>query len=220
MKKLDIIYEDKKILVVNKESGLLTIASGKEKEHTLYREARDYVKKKNPHNKIFIIHRLDKDTSGVVMFAKDEKIKSLYQNNWNSLVKKRYYLAIVEGKMLKERDTIKTYLKESSTLQVFSTTNPNEGKLAITEYCVEKYNKEYTLLNINILTGRKNQIRVHLSELGNSIVGDKKYGSKKNPIRRLCLHSNLLVVKDPTTNKELSFEAKIPHNMKIIIDTI
>lgn len=216
MKKLDIIFEDKEILVINKPSKKLTIATTKEQTRTLYHEAREYVKKQNPKNKIFIVHRLDKDTSGVILFAKNERLKKLFQDNWDFLCQKREYLAIVEGKPNKKKDIIKSYLTESKTLQVFSTPDPKKGKLAITEYEVLKSNKSYSLVKINIKTGRKNQIRVHMSDINTPIVGDKKYKSKTNPINRLGLHASILEIKHPITKKVMKFEAKVPKIMTLM----
>lgn len=206
MKKMNIIYEDKTLLVVNKPAKKLTIATPKKELNTLYHEAREYVKKQNPSNKIFIVHRLDKDTSGIVVFAKDEKAKNYLQDNWNSYY--REYIAIVEG-IVKKSGTLKSYLAESKTLNVYSTKSKN-GKLAITNYEVLDNNKKYSLLKINILTGRKNQIRVQLSDIKHPIVGDKKYKSKTNPLNRMGLHANKLIIKHPITKKELVLEAKVP----------
>ena len=193
MKKLDIIYEDKEIIVVNKEAKLLTISTDKVKNHTLYNEVSNYVKKQYPKNKIFVVHRLDKDTSGVILFVKNEKIKKAFQDNWENIAIKREYVALVEGNNI-GKGIIKSYLFETKTLQVLSSNNPNKGKLAITEYESIKESKKYSLVKINILTGRKNQIRVHLNLIGHSIVGDKKYGALTNPLNRLGLHATRLLL--------------------------
>ena len=166
---MDIIYEDKELLVINKPPKKLTIATDKKEMNTLYREAREYVKKQNPKNKIFIVHRLDKDTSGVVVFAKNEKVKQILQSKWNKF--EREYLVIVEG-ILKGKNKLKSYLKESKTLEVYSTKNPKEGSLAITNYESISTNKSYSLLKVNIETGKRNQIRVQLSDINHPIVGE------------------------------------------------
>ena len=189
-KKLDIIYEDKNILVINKPTGILTVSNSKEKEKTLFFEVSSYVKKSNPKAKVFIINRLDKDTSGIVLFAKNQNIKYKYQNAWNDLAIKRGYIAVVNGKLDKKQGTIKSYLKETKTLLVYSSNDSKNGKLAITNYKVVEESKHYSKLEIDIKTGRKNQIRVHLNDLGNPIVGDKKYGDKKNKSSRLMLHAS------------------------------
>ena len=203
---LNVIYEDKNIIVINKEAGLLTIGTEHEKEKTLYHLVSMYVKEENKNNNIFVIHRLDKDTSGIVMFAKNEKVKMLYQNNWNDIVISRNYIALVEGILDKKENTIKSYLKENKNNIVYSTKDKT-GKLAITNYKVIKEGKN-SLLDINIETGRKNQIRVHMKELGHSIIGDKKYGNKSD---RLYLHAYKLVIKNPITNKIDIYEVKIPN---------
>lgn len=206
--KLDIIYEDKWVIVVNKPSHLLTISTDNEKEKTLFHKVMMYEKRKNKNNKVFIVHRLDKDTSGLIVFAKDEKVKYKLQNSWEKEVK-RGYVAIVNGKT-KDKDTLKSYLAETKTLLVYST-DSKHGKLAITEYQKLKENKKMTLLKIKIKTGRKNQIRVQLNDNGNNIVGDKKYGeSRFDPLRRLCLHANYLEIIHPVTNKKMVFETVIP----------
>ena len=208
--KLDIIYEDKYIIVVNKPSHLLTISTDNEKEKTLFHKVLMYEKKKNKNNKVFIVHRLDKDTSGLVLFAKDEKIKYKLQNNWDKDTK-RSYVTIVHGKT-KNKEVLKSYLAETKTLMVYSTLDKKIGKLAITEYEKLMENKKFTLLKINIKTGRKNQIRVQLSDINNPIVGDKKYSDNKfDPLRRLCLHANYLEIIHPVTNKKMVFETKIPN---------
>ncbi len=207
--KLDIVYEDKYIIVVNKPSHLLTISTDNEKEKTLFHKVMLYEKRKNKSNKVFIVHRLDKDTSGLVLFAKDEKIKFKLQNNWDKETK-RGYVAVVHGKT-KDKETLKSYLTETKTLLVHSTPDKKLGKLAITEYKKVLENKKLTLLKINIKTGRKNQIRVQLADNGNEIVGDKKYGENKfDPLRRLCLHANYLEIVHPVTNKKIVFETEIP----------
>ena len=210
-KKMDIIYEDKEILVINKPAGLLTISTEKEKYKTLYHQAREYVKKQNPKNKIFIVHRLDKDTSGVVLFAKNEKLKKKLQNRWNEVAFQREYIAIVEGNVNEKKATLKSYLLEDKNHYVYSI-NSKQGSLAITHYEVLKNSKAYSLLRIKIDTGRKNQIRVQLSNTGHPIIGDKKYGSKKNPIGRMGLHASILGLK--IDKKEYKWLAKIPKEFK------
>ena len=205
--KLDILYEDKDIIVINKPCNLLTIGTEKNRDNNLYRKVSEYVKKQHKSNKIFIVHRLDKDTSGIIVFAKSEKIKSILQRDWDN--SKRLYVALVEGKV-NESGTIKNWLRETKTLYTYSSNTKNDGKLAITKYKPIKSNKQYTLLDIEIITGRKNQIRVHMKDIGHSIVGDKKYGSNKNPIRRMCLHATYLSFKHPKTNKLIEINKNYP----------
>lgn len=212
----DIIYEDDYIIVVNKPSGLLTIATQKEKEKTLYHYVREYLKKKNKNNKVFIVHRLDQDTSGVVLFAKDQKTKDKLQKNWNELVKVREYKAVVLGKLKKKQDKLIHYLKETKTNLVYITKN-QAGKEAITNYTVMKENKNYSMLTIHIETGRKNQIRVQLAHIGNPILGDHKYGVKNKQFSRLYLHANKLKIFYPILRKKMTFEAKIPEEFNQVI---
>lgn len=213
-KNIDIIYEDKNIIVINKPSGLLTVATEKEKNKTAYHLVMEYLKKKNKNNRIFIIHRLDKDTSGIIMFAKNERAKHLYQDNWNDIVKKRCYYAVIAGKMENKEGTIKSYLKENGNM-VYSV-KERSGKLAITEYKVLKERKNISLLDINLKTGRKNQIRVHMKENKTPILGDLKYGEKSKLINRLALHAYKLELVNPVTKKLLTFEINMPNEFKTL----
>lgn len=213
-KNIDIIYEDKDIIVINKPSGLLTVATEKEKNKTAYHLVMEYLKKKNKNNRIFIIHRLDKDTSGIIMFAKNERAKHLYQDNWNDIVKKRCYYAVIDGKMENKEGTIKSYLKENGNM-VYSVKD-RSGKLAITEYKVLKKRKNISLLDINLKTGRKNQIRVHMKENKTPILGDLKYGEKSKLINRLALHAYKLELVNPVTKKLLTFEINMPNEFKML----
>lgn len=216
MKKLDIIYEDKELLVVNKPSKLLTVGTEKNKEHTLYHEVREYIRKKN--QKVFIVHRLDKDTSGIVLFAKTERMKNELQKNWDCFT--REYIALVEGHMDKPKDTITCYLRETKSLQVFVTPDKNLGKKAITSYEVISTNKSSSMLKINIKTGRKNQIRATMSYLGHPIIGDKKYEAKSNGIGRLALHHYHLVIVHPFKNIKMEFNCKVPKQFYLGYDEV
>lgn len=208
MKKVKIVYEDKEIIVINKPAKLLTINTDDGDQDNLYSQVREYIKKKNPKNKIFIVHRLDKETSGLVIFAKSEDNKQFLQTNWNQFVRK--YFAIVEGVVEKDKGTIQSYIAETKTLQVYCTKDKTLGKSATTNYQVIKREKKLTLLEINILTGRKNQIRVQLSDIGHPIVGDKKYFSRINPLNRMALHAYYLKITHPQTKKEIEFEIPMP----------
>lgn len=215
-KKIDtifnIIYEDNEILVVEKEAGLLTIGTSNKEVNTLYRQVREYGKKCN--FQVFIVNRLDKETSGIVMFAKSERIKMNYQNNWNELVTKRNYIAVVEGKILKDGRIDNLLFEEANTFVHSS----KIGKRAITNYHVIKSNNKYTLLDISIETGRKNQIRVHMQELGHPIVGDKKYGSKINSKNRMYLHCYELEIKNPLSNKIYNFKCECPKSIYELVE--
>ena len=202
---MEILYEDKYLIAVNKDAKKLTIASEKEKNNTLYHEVSEYVKLKNKKNKIFIIHRLDYDTSGIVLFAKDARTKELMQANWTSV--SRYYIAIVSGIVKKDSDEIKSYLSETKTLYTY-VTDKKHGKLAITKYEVIKRMNNHTKINIELITGRKNQIRVQLKSIGNPIVGDSKYGFEK--FKHMLLHAYRIVFVHPYSKNEIMIESKLP----------
>lgn len=212
----NILFEDEHIIVVNKPSGLLTIATAKEKDKTLYHIVREYLVSKNRNARVFIVHRLDKDTSGIVVLAKDEKTKNKLQENWNEYVSLREYVAVVHGKIKKEEDRIVQKLKETKTNLVYVSRN-DEGKEAITNYKVIKENDNYSELSIKIETGRKNQIRVAMATIGNPIVGDKKYGDSKDKESRLYLHANRLKMYYPEIKKDILFETPTPSEFKKLI---
>ena len=210
---LKIIYEDDNIIVVDKPTKILTISNKNEKEKTLYRKVSDYLKKEK--KKVFVIHRLDFDTSGVIMFAKNQKIQKLYQDNWNNLAKKREYIAIVEG-VTPPKGHIESYLKESKTLEVYSSKN-KDGLFSITDYETIKHNKKYSMVKVLISTGRRNQIRCHMSDINHPILGDTRYKSKANPLGRLALHAHILEIEDPITHKLFTFTSIIPEEFNNII---
>ena len=211
-----IIYEDNNYLVIDKEPGLLTISTSsanKNNELTLYRLVREYLN--NKHEYAFIANRIDKETSGLVIFVKNELLKEKLQSNWNNIVKKRGYIAIVSGNIPKP-GRIENYLYEDKL--TFSHSTSRGGKLAITNYNPIKSNNKYTMLDINIETGRKNQIRVHMSEMNHPIVGDKKYYSKDNSIKRLALHHYEISLIDPISNQLLTFKSNIPKEFYVLFN--
>ncbi|CDF21012.1 pseudouridine synthase [Clostridium sp. CAG:609] len=208
MKKLNILYEDKYLIIVYKRHGLLTISRDNHNDLNLYDEVKEYEKKKNPRNKIFIVHRLDKDTSGLVLFAKNEKIKYALQNNWDKVIRK--YYAVVEKEVL-ENKTLINYLQESKTGEVFVTNNKVMGKKSITKYEVLSKNNKCSLLDIEIKTGRKNQIRVQLAYVHHPIIGDKKYGNTKN--KELLLQAYYLKFNHPVDNKEIIIKTDIEKSL-------
>lgn len=207
-----ILYEDEHLIVVNKPAKLLSVANDKEKVRTAYHMVTDYVKSRRVDDRIFVLHRLDRDTSGVLMFARDPETKELFQSHWNDMVTRRGYLAVVEGVPKPERDTIRSYLVETDTHLSFSGAPGKGAKEAITSYEVKKAGNGYALLDISIETGRKNQIRVHMKELGCPVAGDKQYGARTNPIGRLCLHANELSFIHPATGEQVTFKAKMPRD--------
>lgn len=216
-KGLSILYEDHDILVVNKVSGLLTVSNAKVRENTAYYLLNTYVRKGNPksRNRIFIVHRLDRDTSGVLVFAKNEQAKHYLQEEWQGFSKK--YYAVVHGALAKKEGVITSYLAESSVRRVYSVDGPDKGKFAKTEYRVLKASRKYSLLEIDLHTGRKNQIRVHFSEKGCPVAGDKKYGGKEIGIGRLALHAASIIMLHPYTKEKMIFETKIPDYFKSLL---
>ena len=207
---ITIIYEDQHLIVIDKDAGILSISTDKEKDHTAYSILSQHVKDQDPANKIFVVHRLDRETSGIMIFAKSEDIQSQLQENWNETILERTYVAVVEGSVPKNRGIIESYLRESKALIVYSSQNPNQGQKAVTHYSVVKRNNNYSLLEVNLETGRKNQIRVHMQLIGHSIISDKKYGSMINPIGRLGLHAKTLAFTHPITKEPMRFDSPIP----------
>ena len=212
---LPILYEDNEIIVINKPSGLLSIASDKEKSSTAYRMLSDYVQQKDKHNRIFVVHRLDEDTSGVLMVAKNPEIQKALQDNWNDIVSKRGYYAIVEGQMKEKQGTVKSYLKKNAQNLMYSSKDKN-GQFSITHYKVMKESDKYSLLDVNIDSGRKNQIRVHMGDLGHNVIGDDKYGNPSNPLKRLGLHAYCLELTHPITGKKMKFTATMPKEFETL----
>jgi 23S rRNA pseudouridine1911/1915/1917 synthase len=207
---LSIVFEDADLIIIDKQAGLLSVATEEEKELTAYRQLTEHVRRKETKSRIFVVHRLDRDTSGVMMFAKSEEIQQKLQNEWRETVSERVYIAVVEGKVRKSEGTIKSWLTESKTLKMYSSPTPNGGQEAITHYKTLKTSAAYSLLEIRLDTGRKNQIRVHMESIGHPIMGDKKYGAVRNTLGRLGLHASILAFTHPATGKAMRFESKIP----------
>ncbi len=209
--RLKIVYEDDDIIVVNKGYGLLSMGTDNKSEGTAYWILRDYVKRKDPRNKIFIVHRLDQQTSGLMMFAKNVQAKEAMQHNWNNMVLERRYIAIVEGGQIDPPvGSVESYLAENSVHEVYSTDNPNEGQFAVTRYRTLRSRGQYSMVELQLETGRKNQIRVHMKDLGHPIAGDKRYGAKTSPIHRLCLHAQTLRFVHPITKRDMNFTSELP----------
>jgi 23S rRNA pseudouridine1911/1915/1917 synthase len=207
-----ILHEDEDIIVIKKDAGLLSIATNTQvNELTAYRQLTAHVRNHDPKSRIFVVHRLDRDTSGVMMFAKSEKVQQDLQNSWHESVTERTYVALVEGCVRKPEGTITSWLKENpKSLKVYSSPYPNDGQKAITHYKTLQSDRNFSLLEVNLETGRKNQIRVHMQEIGHPVVGDKKYGSKTKDIGRLGLHARVLAFVHPATGQPMRFETDIP----------
>ena len=207
---LSILYEDQDILVVDKISGLLTVSTEKIRENTAYYLLTNYVRKGNQksRNRIFIVHRLDRDTSGVIVFAKNENAKFYLQEEWPKFTKK--YVAVVHGTLPEKEGVITSYIAENQAHKMYSVDDPKKGKLAKTGYKVLRESKKFSLLEIELLTGRKNQIRVHFSENGCPVAGDKIYGTKEKGLKRLALHAASISILHPHTKEQMNFEAPVP----------
>ncbi|HUL00991.1 MAG TPA: RluA family pseudouridine synthase [Nitrospirota bacterium] len=207
---LVLLFEDKDILVVNKPEGLLTVATATERFRTAHCILTDYIRKGcgRCHKRLFIVHRLDRDTSGTLIFAKSEEAMLRLKESWKQTEKK--YLAIVHGKLDKRSDTISSFLEEDKTYTVHSTKDSTRGKLSQTTYTVIKEKKDFSLLEVVLITGRKNQIRVHLADIGHPVVGDAKYGKTDKVYKRLALHAWSITFKHPISGQQLAFEAAVP----------
>ena len=207
-KGMKILYEDRDIIVIDKDSGLLSVRTDREIEQTAHYLLINYIRKGNPkaRNKLFAVHRLDRDTSGVLIFAKSMAIREKFADQWKDVEKK--YLALVHGYLTEKSGIIESYLTDGDDYKVRSVKNPQEGKLARTKYKVIKESGDYSLLEIDLLTGKKNQIRVHLSDNGHPVVGDIKYGAPTKG--RLALHALSIKFKHPFNNEVMKFETKDP----------
>ncbi len=211
-KGLSVLYEDYEILVVDKASGLLSVSNDKVKEATAFYLLNEYVKKGNykSKNRVFIVHRIDKNTSGVLIFAKSESIKRILQDEWRNFNKQ--YLAVIHGHLPEKEGIITSYLAENRIHKMYSVPSSENGKLAKTKYSIVKESKKFSLVKINLLTGRKNQIRAHFSEAGVPVAGDLVYGNKmqNKGIKRLALHAAIMTIYHPLTKEKMRFEAKVP----------
>jgi len=203
---LRIVHEDADLIIVEKGSGLLSMASETEKVKTAY----NMLSESNPKNLIFIVHRLDRETSGLMMFAKSKKVQEVLQKDWNDSIIERSYVAIVEGVVEKTEGTVTSWLKENKAMVMFSSQTPDDGQKAITHYKLLKTNPHFSMLEVKLETGRKNQIRVHMKDIGFPVTGDKKYGAKLNPIGQMGLHARVLAFRHPVTGKALRFDTPIP----------
>lgn len=211
--RMKLIFEDDDIIVVDKGYGLLSVGTDSSKKssvETAYSILRDYVKQKHPSNKIFIVHRLDRDTSGLMVFAKTMEAKEALQHNWNNMVLERKYVALLDGELEKESGEVRSHLAETVQHEVYSTDEPSEGKLAVTRYRVRRRGKGHTLAEFSLDTGRKNQIRVHARDLGCPITGDKRYGNGSGPLHRLALHAETLRFAHPVTRQDMNFTSPVP----------
>jgi 23S rRNA pseudouridine1911/1915/1917 synthase len=205
-----IVFEDPALIVIDKPAGLLTVGTETERSQTAYAALREYANVKKPQEKIFVVHRLDREASGLLVFAKTVQAKQRLQDQFKDHTAGRSYIAVVEGRPPKDQFTIQSYLAENRAYRVYATSNKRVGKLAITHVRVLKRNRRTTLVQVRLETGRKHQIRVHLAGRGHPIVGDKIYGSGSNPVRRLALHGVSLEFRHPSTHRLMRFDSAYP----------
>ena len=207
---LEIIHEDRDVLVVNKINGLLTIGTDREREKTAHFLLNNYVQKGNHRskNRVFIVHRLDRETSGLLIFAKSESVKCYLQDNWKDFDKT--YYAVVNGNLKEKSGIITSYLRENNAHRVYSVAENQNGKYSQTEYKVLRESKTNCLIYVRLITGRKHQIRVHFKELGHPVVGDKMYGIADGHVKRLALHAATLSIVHPHSKRKMKFETEIP----------
>ncbi|HRP61458.1 MAG TPA: RNA pseudouridine synthase, partial [Vicingus sp.] len=199
-----------------KRSGLLSVGTAKEKSMTAYRIVQDHIQQDDPAAHLFVVHRLDRETSGLMVFAKNRRAQQEMQDTWSQTVLKRKYLVVAHKTFEKDVDTISSYLKESKALIVYSSNNPKEGKQGVSHYSVVKKNEYYTLLEAWQETELKHQLRAQLSAIKHPILGDKKYGSTENPLGRMAFHAKVLTFIHPTTHQEVTFETKVPDDFLMI----
>jgi len=207
---LEILYEDRDLLIINKEIGWLTTSPDRHEMRTAECVLNDYLRKGAARSRLraFVVHRLDRETSGLLIFAKSEEVMLYFHEHWKEVEKE--YLAIVHGTLAEKTKTISSHLAQNKALFVYSTPRQGEGKFSETQYSVVRENKEFSALKINLLTGRKNQIRVHLAELGHPVVGDRKYGLKEKKFERMALLSRSISFKHPHNGQPMFFEVPRP----------
>ncbi|WP_161629889.1 RluA family pseudouridine synthase [Desulfogranum japonicum] len=209
-RELNIVYMDDDLIVINKPSGLLTVATNKKETKTAYAMLHKYLRAENPENKLFVIHRLDRETSGLLVFARSESVRNALQETWNSTIGQRDYVGVVQGEVEPAQGTLSSWLNESKAFTVYSSQKQNGGKKAVTHYTTIQGNSEFSLLQLNVETNLKHQVRVHMQDIQHPILGDKKYGSTADPIGRMCLHAKVLVFTHPTTGKTCRFDTGVP----------
>jgi 23S rRNA pseudouridine1911/1915/1917 synthase len=217
LQKLNILYEDQDLIVIEKEAGLLSVASLKEKKKNAVQILKEHMEAIDPRLKVYIIHRLEREASGILLFAKSQKIQELLQNSWEDYVIDRKYVAIVEGKIKESSHTLRNYLRSNKNNQVFIANTAENATEAITHFKLLKQTNAYSMLEFKLETGFKNQIRVQMAHFGFPVTGDKKYTAKKNPLGRVALHANLIELKHPISGEHLKFELVPPSNFRNLV---
>jgi len=209
---LPILHEDRDILVVVKPAGMLTVGTERDKTRTAHYLLNDYVRKGDPksRNRVYVVHRLDQETSGILLFAKSESAKEFLQTHWEETEK--HYLAVIHGRMDPKEGTITSCLVENAAQRVYSTAAPGQGKLSRTAYKVLKETRHFSLVDIHLLTGRKHQIRVQFAEKGHAVVGDRKYGNDDHAFKRLALHARSISFVHPFNGRRMAFNTDMPED--------
>ncbi|MDR2472260.1 MAG: RluA family pseudouridine synthase [Tannerella sp.] len=213
---MSIVWMDEDLVVINKEEGLLSVSSTPAQKITAYYILSEYFQSLDPHNRLYVLHRLDKGTSGLMMFARTLEAQHTLRDNWHSMITSREYIAVVEGAPPQMRDTIVTYLNENKRMKVYCT-DPQHGKQAITHYEMINQGSGYSMLRLMLETGRKNQIRAQMEYLGCPVCGDPKYGSRTDPCGRLMLHASRLNFIHPRSGEEMKFELNAPEDFYRVV---
>lgn len=217
LKGMTIVFEDQYLIVVEKDAGILSISTEKEKSGTAYGILNEYVKRENRNARALVLHRLDREMSGLMVFAKDQDVQTLFQTSWNKIVPVYTYVGVIYGSLKPEKGTIVSWLTENKNFVVFSSPTDNGGQKAITHYNVLKSDNRYSVITFDLETRRKNQLRAQLKMLNHPIVGDKKYGADSNPIKRMALHAQDMVIIHPITKERLEFKSPIPKKMSDLL---
>ena len=216
--RIKLVYEDNDIIVVDKGYGVLSTAAGKPSDDTVYNIVKKYARGFSDKANVYVVHRLDRDTSGLMLLTRTKQARDKLISNWNNMVLDRKYIAIVEGKVEQKEGTVKSFLAENpDTFEMYSTDDKKLGRLAVTRYRVIKQGNRFAMVEMEIKTGRKNQIRVHMHDLGNPVSGDRKYGGHPSPINRIALHATTLTIVHPTTGKAVTFTSPAPENFNTMI---
>ncbi|MBO4721402.1 MAG: RluA family pseudouridine synthase [Muribaculaceae bacterium] len=217
--RIKLVYEDNDIIVVDKGYGVLSTAAGKPSDDTVYNIVKKYARGFSEKANVYVVHRLDRDTSGLMLLTRTKQARDKLISNWNNMVIERKYIAIVEGKVEQKEGTVKSFLAENpDTYEMYSTDDKKLGRLAVTRYRVVKQGKRFAMVELEIKTGRKNQIRVHMHDLGNPVSGDRKYGGNPSPINRIALHATALTIVHPITGKAVTFTSPIPDNFNTLLN--
>ena len=216
--RIKLVYEDNDIIVVDKGYGVLSTAAGKPSDDTVYNIIKKYARGFSDKANVYVVHRLDRDTSGLMLLTRTKQARDKLISNWNNMVIGRKYVAVVEGDVAQPEGTIKSFLAENpDTFEMYSTDDKKVGRLAVTKYRLLKQGKRFAMVELEIKTGRKNQLRVHMQDMGNPVSGDRKYGGHPSPINRIALHATVLSFVHPITGKAVTFNSPFPDNFKKMV---